>query len=144
MKRNIDVVRELSIQINRFNIYAEKLGLLSEIEDTDIESSVKEENEEYEGALSSVMYINASLNELTEDIRDIMESFSFDFESFNWCITKVENDKMEYTNYHESFELAVKSLENIVIDIMRGYKILNQYSYDDIAAGTVKDEARQG
>ena len=45
MKRNIDVVRELSIQINRFNIYAEKLGLLSEIEDTDIESSVKEENE---------------------------------------------------------------------------------------------------
>ena len=131
MKRNLDVVRELSIQINRFNIYAEKLGLLSEIEDTDIESSVKEENEEYEGALSSVMYINASLNELTEDIRDIMESFSFDFESFNWCITKVKNDKMEYTNYHESFELAVKSLENIVIDIMRGYKILNQYSYDE-------------
>jgi len=131
MRRNIDVVKDLSIQINRFNIYAEKLGLLSELEDIDIESSVKEENEEYEGALGSVKSIGNLLNELTEDIRDMMESFSFDFESFNWCITKVENDKMEYTNYHESFELAVKSLENIIIDILRGYKMLNQYSYDN-------------
>ena len=131
MRRNIDVVKDLSIQINRFNIYAEKLGLLSELEDIDIESSVKEENEEYEGALGSVTSIGNLLNELTEDIRDMMESFSFDFESFNWCITKVENDKMEYTNYHESFELAVKSLENIIIDILRGYKMLNQYSYDN-------------
>lgn len=143
MRRNIDVVKELRIQINRFNIYAEKLGLLSEIEDIDIESSVKEGNEEYEGALRSIKYIRTLLNELTEDIRDIMECFSFDFDSFNWCIAKVENDKMEYTNYHESFELAVKSLENIVIDILRGYKILNQYSYDDTPAGTVKNETRQ-
>ena len=138
MRRNIDVVKDLSIQINRFNIYAEKLGLLSELEDIDIESSVKEENEEYEGALGSVKSIGNLLNELTEDIRDMMESFSFDFESFNWCITKVENDKMEYTNYHESFELAVKSLENISIDILRGYKMLNQYSYDN------KDRMEQG
>lgn len=138
MRRNIDVVKDLSIQINRFNIYAEKLGLLSELEDIDIESSVKEENEEYEGALGSVKSIGNLLNELTEDIRDMMESFSFDFESFNWCITKVENDKMEYTNYHESFELAVKSLENIIIDILRGYKMLNQYSYDN------KDRMEQG
>lgn len=143
MKRNIDVAKELSEQIKRFNIYAERLELLSQIESIDIKSSVEEENEEYEAALSAVKKINLLLNEFTEDIKAIMECFSFDFESFNWCIAKVENNKMEYTNYHESFKVAVTSLENIVTDILRGYKILNQYSYDDTPADTVKNETRQ-
>ena len=132
MLRNIDVLKEIKDKIVHFDIDSDKLVLLLEMESLNLDEAIEEECEEYVDVLNDIRGIGESFAKLTEDLRDSIEEGCFDFESFKWCIEKVEDNELELVNYIESFENAIESLEPIIDGILRGDKILNQYAYEGV------------
>lgn len=129
MLRNIDVIKEIKELITHFNIDVEKLEEILKFEQLNFDEAIEEEYEEYIDVIEDIRDIGESLEKLTEDIRESIELGCFDFDSFRWCLDKVNDNEMELVNYMESFGNAIDSLEPIVDMILRSYKVLTQYAY---------------
>ena len=129
MLRNIDVIKEIKELIIHFNIDVEKLEDILKFEQLNFDEVIEEEYEECIDVIEDIRDIGESLEKLTEDIRESIELECFDFDSFRWCLDKVNDNEMELVNYMESFGNAIDSLEPIVDMILRNYKVLTQYAY---------------
>lgn len=131
MKRNIDILRELQREITAFKLSEEEILLATELEDTDIEDLIESGNEAAAAVTAAVTRIGTLLDSLTEDLRDTLDYEDFDCESYRWCLAKVQHSPFELTNYMESFSEAVASLDRIVEEYLREYKMFTQTAYNE-------------
>lgn len=131
MKRNIDILRELQQEITAFKLFEEEILLTTELEDTDIEDLIESGSEAAAAVTAAVRRIGALLDSLTEDVRDALDYEDFDCESYRWCLAKIQNNPFELTNYMESFSEAVASLDRIVGEYLREYKMFMQTAYNE-------------
>ena len=131
MKRNIDILRELQQEITAFKLFEEEILLTTELEDTDIEDLIESGSEAAAAVTAAVRRIGALLDSLTEDVRDALDYEDLDCESYRWCLAKIQNNPFELTNYMESFSEAVASLDRIVGEYLREYKMFMQTAYNE-------------
>lgn len=132
MKRNIDILRELQREITAFKLSEEEMLLIMELEDTDLEELMKSDSEEADTVTAIIKRIGILLDNLTEDLRDTLDYEDFDCESYRWCLVKILHNPFELINYMESFSEAIASLDRIVEEYLREYKMFTQTAYNEL------------
>ena len=132
MKRNIDILRELQQEITAFKLSEEEMLLIMELENTDLEELMKSDSEEVDAVTAIIKRIGTLLDNLTEDLRDTLDYEDFDCESYGWCLAKIRHNSFELINYMESFSEAIASLDRIVEEYLREYKMFTQTAYNEL------------
>ncbi len=130
MKRNIDILREMEKEITAFQYTDDEIYLILEAEECDFCKLYDDGDSKVEEIKEHIFKIENLLGELTEDFLNIMGYEKFDIESYKWCVGKIRYSDYEIVNYFSSFTDMIASLEYIVRENIRGYKLLTQVAYD--------------
>ena len=130
MKRNIDVLKEMAEAIQTFQYTDDELCIEVDTGEGSLIDLYKEGNGNIAKAKEQVMKLEELLHQLTEDFRDMMDYQTFDCDSFHWCCGKVRYNDFEIVNYLDTFVNMIVSLERIVNENLRVYKLLMQGVYD--------------
>ena len=131
MKRNIDILKLICNEIDGYLYLTDELHELLELEECDIDELYDEDDSIFEAIEMHLANINGLLENLTEDLRDILDYDGFDCESFKWCVGKFMFSDIEIINYIDTFDDMINALEPIVKDNLRWYQVLIQSVTDD-------------
>lgn len=127
MKRNIEILFEIQSKIHKFNFLTDEIGVILDVDETEISEMIGESNEEIYNLLVVIKDIDLMLDSLTEDIKEMMRSQGFDCDDFKVWNEKIRHNKYNLEGLLETFENALQLLEFFVLETVRGYKILNQF-----------------
>ena len=130
MKRNIDILREMEKEITAFQYTDDEIYLILEAEECDFCKLYDDGDSKVEEIKEHIFKIENLLGELTEDFLNMMGYEKFDIESYKWCVGKIRYSDYEIVNYFSSFTDMIASLEYIVRENIRRYKLLTQVAYD--------------
>lgn len=130
MKRNIDILREMEKEITAFQYTDDEIYLILEAEECDFCKLYDDGDSKVEEIKEHIFKIENLLGELTEDFLNIMGYEKFDIESYKWRVGKIRYSDYEIVNYFSSFTDMIASLEYIVRENIRRYKLLTQVAYD--------------
>ena len=130
MIRNIDILYTLQDRVRKFKFYVEELSIVTDVEETEISTLVKNGDDLMIGLLNSINDVDKFLDSLTEDIKDTMLSAGFDSDDFKvWNAALILNP-LNIEGLLETFEGAMDTLELYLIETIKGYRILTQLAYD--------------
>ena len=130
MIRNIDILYTMQDRVRKFKFYVEELSIVTDVEETDISTLVKNGDDLMIGLLNSINDVDKFLDSLTEDIKDTMLSAGFDSDDFKvWNAALILNP-INIEGLLETFEGAMDTLELYLIETIKGYRILTQLAYD--------------
>ena len=130
MIRNIDILYTMQDRVRKFKFYVEELSIVTDVEETDISTLVKNGDDLMIGLLNSINDVDKFLDSLTEDIKDTMLSAGFDSDDFKvWNAALILNP-LNIEGLLETFEGAMDTLELYLIETIKGYRILTQLAYD--------------
>ena len=130
MIRNIDILYTMQDRVRKFKFYVEELSIVTDVEETDISTLVKNGDDLMIGLLNSINDVDKFLDSLTEDIKDTMLSAGFDSDDFKvWNAALILNP-LNIEGLIETFEGAMDTLELYLIETIKGYRILTQLAYD--------------
>ena len=130
MIRNIDILYTMQDRVRKFKFYVEELSIVTDVEETEISTLVKNGDDLMIGLLNSINDVDKFLDSLTEDIKDTMLSAGFDSDDFKvWNATLILNP-LNIEGLLETFEGAMDTLELYLIETIKGYRILTQLAYD--------------
>lgn len=133
-KRNIDVVREIRKEILNFKLLVEDIEMTLCSEEWTLVDMYEHSDIHLARIVAVVEKVVQLLNELTEDFKDTLDyevddCGGFDCESFAWCLSKVKHEGFEIVNYLESFENALRNLDQELAIIEKWFKLFTQPSY---------------
>lgn len=130
MIRNIDILYTMQDRVRKFKFYVEELSIVTDVEETEISTLVKNGDDLMIGLLNSINDVDKFLDSLTEDIKDTMLSAGFDSDDFKvWNAALILNP-LNIEGLLETFEGAMDTLELYLIETIKGYRILTQLAYD--------------
>ncbi len=130
MIRNIDILYTMQDRVRKFKFYVEELSIVTDVEETEISTLVKNGDDLMIGLLNSINDVDKFLDSLTEDIKDTMLSAGFDSDDFKvWNAALIINP-LNIEGLLETFEGAMDTLELYLIETIKGYRILTQLAYD--------------
>ena len=130
MIRNIDILYTMQDRVRKFKFYVEELSIVTDVEETEISTLVKNDDDLMIGLLNSINDVDKFLDSLTEDIKDTMLSAGFDSDDFKvWNAALILNP-LNIEGLLETFEGAMDTLELYLIETIKGYRILTQLAYD--------------
>lgn len=130
MIRNIDILLEMQDRVRKFKFHVEELSIVTDVEETEISTLVKNGDDLMIGLLNSINDVDKFLDSLTEDIKDTMLSAGFDSDDFKvWNAALILNP-LNIEGLLETFEGAMDTLELYLIETIKGYRILTQLAYD--------------
>lgn len=130
MIRNIDILYTMQDRVRKFKFYVEELSIVTDVEETEISTLVKNGDDLLIGLLNSINDVDKFLDSLTEDIKDTMLSAGFDCDDFKvWNAALILNP-LNIEGLLETFEGAMDTLELYLIETIKGYRILTQLAYD--------------
>ena len=130
MIRNIDILYTMQDRVRKFKFYVEELSIVTDVEETEISTLVKNGEDLMIGLLNSINDVDKFLDSLTEDIKDTMLSAGFDSDDFKvWNAALILNP-LNIEGLLETFEGAMDTLELYLIETIKGYRILTQLAYD--------------
>ena len=130
MIRNIDILYTMQDRVRKFKFYVEELSIVTDVEETEISTLVKNGDDLMIGLLNSINDVDKFLDSLTEDIKDTMLSAGFDSDDFKvWNAALILNP-LNIEGLLETFEDAMDTLELYLIETIKGYRILTQLAYD--------------
>ena len=130
MIRNIDILYTMQDRVRKFKFYVEELSIVTDVEETEISTLVKNGDDLMIGLLNSINDVDKFLDSLTEDIKDTMLSAGFDSDDFKvWNAALILNP-LNIEGLLETFEGAMDNLELYLIETIKGYRILTQLAYD--------------
>ena len=130
MIRNIDILLTMQDRVRKFKFYVEELSIVTDVEETEISTLVKNGDDLMIGLLNSINDVDKFLDSLTEDIKDTMLSAGFDSDDFKvWNAALILNP-LNIEGLLETFEGAMDTLELYLIETIKGYRILTQLAYD--------------
>ena len=130
MIRNIDILYTMQDRVRKFKFYVEELSIVTDVEETEISTLVKNGDDLIIGLLNSINDVDKFLDSLTEDIKDTMLSAGFDSDDFKvWNAALILNP-LNIEGLLETFEGAMDTLELYLIETIKGYRILTQLAYD--------------
>ena len=130
MIRNIDILYTMQDRVRKFKFYVEELSFVTDVEETEISTLVKNGDDLMIGLLNSINDVDKFLDSLTEDIKDTMLSAGFDSDDFKvWNAALILNP-LNIEGLLETFEGAMDTLELYLIETIKGYRILTQLAYD--------------
>ena len=130
MIRNIDILYTMQDRVRKFKFYVEELSIVTDVEETEISTLVKNGDDLMIGLLNSINEVDKFLDSLTEDIKDTMLSAGFDSDDFKvWNAALILNP-LNIEGLLETFEGAMDTLELYLIETIKGYRILTQLAYD--------------
>ena len=130
MIRNIDILYTMQDRVRKFKFYVEELSIVTDVEETEISTLVKNGDDLMIGLLNSINDVDKFLDSLTEDIKDTMLSAEFDSDDFKvWNAALILNP-LNIEGLLETFEGAMDTLELYLIETIKGYRILTQLAYD--------------
>ena len=130
MIRNIDILYTMQDRVRKFKFYVEELSIVTDVEETEISTLVKNGDDLMIGLLNSINDVDKFLDSLTEDIKDTMLSAGFDSDDFKvWNAALILNP-LNIEGLLETFEGAMDTLEFYLIETIKGYRILTQLAYD--------------
>ena len=130
MKRNIDILRELQTEIAAFQYTNDEIGTILDAEDCDIFDLYDENDSCIEQIKKHILTISDLMEQLTEDFLNVIDYEEFDCDSFRWCAGKIRYNDYEIINYIGTFNNMMTSLDLIVSENIRWYKLLTQVAYD--------------
>ena len=142
MTRNIDILREIGKEIEAFRYAEDDLGVELDVEGTELVRLCEREDPVLLKIREHIFAINAKLDRLTEDFRDVMDCEGFDCDSFRWCCGKIRYDGFEIANYMKSFTEMLSALGLVISEYLRLYKLMTQGAYD--GGGEPEDERTVG
>ena len=124
-------MRQLKIKLcDDEQFYVEELSIVTDVEETEISTLVKNGDDLMIGLLNSINDVDKFLDSLTEDIKDTMLSAGFDSDDFKvWNAALILNP-LNIEGLLETFEGAMDTLELYLIETIKGYRILTQLAYD--------------
>lgn len=130
MIRNIDILYTMQDRVRKFKFYVEELSIVTDVEETEISTLVKNGDDLMIGLLNSINDVDKFLDSLTEDIKNTMLSAGFDSDDFKvWNAALILNP-LNIEGLLETFEGAMDTLELYLIETIKGYRILTQLAYD--------------
>ena len=130
MIRNIDILYTMQDRVRKFKFYVEELSIVTDVEETEISTLVKNGDDLMIGLLNSINDVDKFLDSLTEDIKDTMLTAGFDSDDFKvWNAALILNP-LNIEGLLETFEGAMDTLELYLIETIKGYRILTQLAYD--------------
>lgn len=130
MIRNIDILYTMQDRVRKFKFYVEELSIVTDVEETEISTLVKNGDDLMIGLLNSINDVDKFLDSLTEDIKDTMLSAGFDSDDFKvWNAALILNP-LNIEGLLETFEGAMDTLELYLMETIKGYRILTQLAYD--------------
>ena len=130
MIRNIDILYTMQDRVRKFKFYVEELSIVTDVEETEISTLVKNGDDLMIGLLNSINDVDKFLDSLTEDIKDTMLSAGFDSDDFKVWNAALLLNPLNIEGLLETFEGAMDTLELYLIETIKGYRILTQLAYD--------------
>ena len=130
MIRNIDILYTMQDRVRKFKFYVEELSIVTDVEETEISTLVKNGDDLMIGLLNSINDVDKFLDSLTEDIKDTMLSAGFDSDDFKVWNAALILKPLNIEGLLETFEGAMDTLELYLIETIKGYRILTQLAYD--------------
>lgn len=125
MIRNIDILYTMQDRVRKFKFYVEELSIVTDVEETEISTLVKNGDDLMIGLLNSINDVDKFLDSLTEDIKDTMLSAGFDSDDFKvWNAALILNP-LNIEGLLETFEGAMDTLELYLIETIKGYESLH-------------------
>lgn len=135
MRRNIDVVKDIQSEIEKFRLLSEDIDLMIETEECELTDLFENDDIRLKKVVEVVEKVVDYIKELTEDFKDTLDysvgdDGGFDCSSLEWCLARVKYDPFEIVNYLEIFENAFISLGNELTVVEKWYKLFTQTSYN--------------
>ena len=130
MIRNIDILYTMQDRVRKFKFYVEELSIVTDVEETEISTLVKNGDDLMIGLLNSINDVDKFLDSLTEDIKDTMLTAGFDSDDFKGWNAALILNPLNIEGLLETFEGAMDTLELYLIETIKGYRILTQLAYD--------------
>lgn len=135
MRRNIEVVKDIQSEIEKFRLLSEDIDLMLETEECELTDLFENDDIRLKKVVEVVEKVVDYIKELTEDFKDTLDysvgdDGGFDCSSLEWCLARVKYDPFEIVNYLEIFENAFISLGNELTVVEKWYKLFTQTSYN--------------
>ena len=135
MRRNIEVVKDIHSEIEKFRLLSEDIDLMLETEECELTDLFENDDIRLKKVVEVVEKVVDYIKELTEDFKDTLDysvgdDGGFDCSSLEWCLARVKYDPFEIVNYLEIFENAFISLGNELTVVEKWYKLFTQTSYN--------------
>lgn len=135
MRRNIEVVKDIQSEIEKFRLLSEDIDLMIETEECELTDLFENDDIRLKKVVEVVEKVVDYIKELTEDFKDTLDysvgdDGGFDCSSLEWCLARVKYDPFEIVNYLEIFENAFISLGNELTVVEKWYKLFTQTSYN--------------
>lgn len=130
MRRNVDVLKDMEKEIKAFQYTDDEICVLLDEEGCDLFTLYDEDDSSLQKIKIHILKIEELLGQLTEDFLDMIDYETFDCESFKWCVGKIQYNDLEIVNYIETFTNMIATLDSIVHEYLKGYKLLTQAAYD--------------
>lgn len=135
MRRNIEVVKDIHSEIEKFRLLSEDIDLMLETEECELTDLFENDDIRLKKVVEVVEKVVDYIKELTEDFKDTLDysvgdDGGFDCSSLEWCFARVKYDPFEIVNYLEIFENAFISLGNELTVVEKWYKLFTQTSYN--------------
>ena len=135
MRRNIEVVKDIQSEIEKFRLLSEDIDLMLETEECELTDLFENDDIRLKKIVEVVEKVVDYIKELTEDFKDTLDysvgdDGGFDCSSLECCLARVKYDPFEIVNYLEIFENAFISLGNELTVVEKWYKLFTQTSYN--------------
>lgn len=130
MKRNIDILKDMQKEITAFKYTDDEICEILDAEECDLCKLYDENDSIIQKIKIHILRIADLLEQFTEDFLNMIDYEEFDCDSFRWCTGKIRYNDYEIVNYIDTFTDMIASLDYIVSENIRGYKLLTQAAYD--------------
>ena len=150
MKRNIDVLFEIQNKIRKFYFLTDEADMYMQLEELDLADVIERADETGLQMLCDILNIindvDKLLDLLTEDLKNSSYSEEFDCDDYKIWNARLIHSPYNLEGLSETFSEALKTLDLYILETIRGYRILNQYAYEEPSSlpGENQEEANVG
>ena len=130
MKRNIDILVEIQRRIYKFKFTSDDISVAIDVNDAELFDLIKDGDKRAIAIMDTIADIAQNLGLLTEDIKASMLNEGFDVDDYNEWTSSLAYNKYNLEGMLETFENALEVLEVYILETIRGYRILTQFTYD--------------
>ena len=130
MRRNVDILKDLEKEIKAFQYTDDEICVMLDEDGCDLFTLYDEDDSGLQKIRLHILKIDELLGQFTEDFLDMIDYETFDGESFKWCVGKIRYNDLEIVNYIDTFTDMIATLDSIVHEYLKGYKLLTQAAYD--------------
>ena len=130
MKRNIDILIEIQRRIYKFKFASDDISVAIDVNDAELFDLIKDGDKRAIAIMDTIADIAQNLGLLTEDIKASMLNEGFDVDDYNEWTSSLAYNKYNLEGMLETFENALEVLEVYILETIRGYRILTQFTYD--------------